>query len=319
MSAVAEASCTALLDRMGPDRCERMEEAEARAWCGSLARRRAENFPVLTALVPESVRDDFGAIYAFCRWADDLGDEAGDPARALELLAWWRSELQACFAGEPRHPVFVALRPTVRRHALPIEPFDHLIQAFEWDNRKSRWATLDELLRSCALSADPVGRLVLMTLGESRDEVAFARSDAICTGLQLINHWQDVRRDLLERDRIYIPAERSAGVPDFEARLAVTARQGWAPDQEFLPAYREVLRGLVDHAEGMFDRGEPLLATLKPSSRPVVWLFAAGGRAILSRVRAWDHETCIRRPSVSRFRKLRLVARAWLDARRARA
>ncbi|MFM7806769.1 MAG: squalene/phytoene synthase family protein, partial [Planctomycetota bacterium] len=123
---VSEAPITRLLERMGPERCERMSEGEARAWCSALAGGRYENFPVLTALRPEGVRDDFGAIYAFCRWADDLGDEAGDPARALELLGWWRSELQACFAGEPRHPVFVALRPTVLRHALPIEPFDHL-------------------------------------------------------------------------------------------------------------------------------------------------------------------------------------------------
>jgi phytoene/squalene synthetase len=178
---------------------------------------------------------------------------------------------------------------------------------------------MDDLLASCALSADPVGRLVLMTLGEARDERSLARSDAICTGLQLINHWQDVRRDLLERDRIYIPAERSSGVPDFEARLRVTAGQGWAPDREFLPAFREVLRGLVDHAESMFDRGEPLLESLRPASRPVVWLFAAGGRAILAKVRAWDHETCIRRPRVSAWAKAGLVARAWWRAREARA
>jgi phytoene synthase len=158
-----------------------------------------------------------------------------------------------------------------------------------------------------------------MTLGESRSAAALAQSDAICTGLQLINHWQDVRRDLIERDRVYIPSERSAHIPDFEARLRSTAERGWAPDREFLPAYREMLRGLVDHAESMFDRGEPLLAGLRPTSRPVIWLFAAGGRAILSRVRGWDHETCIRRPAVSRASKLRLVATAWWQARRARA
>jgi squalene synthase HpnC len=316
---IAEARCTDLLDRMGPDRCERMGEADARAWCVSLARARGENFPVLTALLPKGVHEDFGAIYAFCRWADDLGDEAGDPMRALELLAWWRSELQACFAGEPRHPVFTALRPTILRHALPIEPFDHLIQAFEWDNRKNRWATMDELLQSCALSADPVGRIVLMTLGESRSADAFAQSDAICTGLQLINHWQDVRRDLLERDRIYIPAESSACIPDFERRLRITAEQGWAPDREFLAAYRAMLAGLVNHAEGMFDRGEPLLRSLRPDSRPVIWLFQRGGREILARVRAWDHETCIRRPRVPLASKLRMIATAWWHARRARA
>ena len=312
-----ESPITALLDRMGPGRCERMGEAEARAWCAALARGRYENFPVLTALLPARVRDDFGAIYAFCRWADDLGDEAGDPARALELLAWWRGELQACFAGEPRHPVFTALAPTIRAHDLPIEPFDRLIQAFEWDNRKDRWATMDELMASCSLSADPVGRLVLMTLGERRDAEAFGWSDATCSALQLVNHWQDVRRDLLERGRIYIPAQTFAGVPDFEARLRSTAERGWAPDREFLGAYREVLRGLCDHAEALFDRGEPLLESLRPASRPVVWLFAAGGRAVLARVRQWDYETCIRRPRLGTLRKAMLVGTAWWRARRA--
>lgn len=316
---VSEAPITRLLERMGPERCERMSEAEARTWCSALARGRYENFPVLTALLPEGVRDDFGAIYAFCRWADDLGDEAGDTARALELLAWWRRELQACFAGEPRHPVFVALLPTITRHDLPIEPFDRLIRAFEWDNRKTRWATMDELLQSCALSADPVGRLVLMTLGERRDDEALAQSDAICTALQLVNHWQDARRDLLERDRIYVPAEASAGIPDFEARLRATATQGWAPDRAFLAAWRDMIRGLCDHAEGLFDRGAPLVPSLRASSRPVVGLFEQGGRAVLAKIRAWDYETCIRRPRLGAAQKFTLVARAWWQARRARA
>ena len=316
---VSEAPITRLLERMGPERCERMAEAEARAWCSALARGRYENFPVLTALLPEGVRDDFGAIYAFCRWADDLGDEAGEPARALELLAWWRGELQACFAGEPRHPVFVALRPTITRHDLPIEPFDRLIQAFEWDNRKTRWATMAELLQSCALSADPVGRLVLMTLDERRDDEALAQSDAICTALQLVNHWQDVRRDLLERDRIYVPAEASAGIPDFEARLRATVTQGWAPDREFLGAWRSLVRGLCDHAEGLFDRGAPLVPSLRASSRPVIGLFEEGGRAVLAKIRAWDFETCIRRPRLGAAQKFGLIARAWWRARRSRA
>lgn len=312
---VAERPVTDLLDRMGPERCERMGEPEARAWCGALARGRYENFPVLTSLLPLTVRDDFAAIYAFCRWADDLGDEAGDRDRALELLGWWRTELQACFAGEPRHPVFTALRPTLRAHDLPMEPFDRLIQAFEWDNRKDRWSTLEELMRSCALSADPVGRLVLMTLGERRDAESFGQSDAVCSALQLVNHWQDVRRDLLERNRIYIPAEATVHIPDFEARLRATAERGWAPDRDFLAAYRGVLEKLCDHAESLFDRGEPLLGSLKPTSRPVVWLFAAGGRAVLDHVRSWDYETCIRRPRLGAMRKAWLVGRAWWNAR----
>lgn len=314
-----EAPITRMLDRLGPDRCERMDPAQARAWCARLARGHYENFPVLTTLLPEAAREDFAAIYAFCRWADDLGDEAGDAARALELLDWWRRELQACFAGEPRHPVFTALQPTIRAHDLPMEPFDRLIQAFEWDNRKARWATMEELLQSCALSADPVGRLVLMTLDEPRDQSAIAQSDAICTALQLVNHWQDVRRDLLERDRVYIPASCTADIPEFEARLRRTAEQGWAPDHDFLPAYRRVLRDLCVDAAERFDRGQPLLQRLRPSSRPVIELFLQGGRGILRQIQGGDFETCIRRPRLGRAEKLLLVARAWWRARMARS
>ena len=111
-----------------------MDETAARAWCASLARGHYENFSVLSGLVPARLRDDFAAVYAFCRWADDLGDEAGEAgADRLRLLAWWRGELEACFAGEPRHPVFVALREAFARCGLSAEPFGDLISAFELD------------------------------------------------------------------------------------------------------------------------------------------------------------------------------------------
>src|SRR5690606_34206104 len=137
----------------------------------------------------------------------DLGDEIGDPQRSLELLAWWRRELQQCFAGSPRHPVFIALESTIQRHALPIQPFDDLITAFEQDQTVTRYDTWEQLIGYCQKSADPVGRLVLMVCGEDRSDENFHLSDAICTALQLTNHWQDVKRDVLDRDRIYIPRE----------------------------------------------------------------------------------------------------------------
>ncbi len=316
---VSETPITHLLHTWGPEHCQAMDSAQAAAWCDQLARRRYENFPVLTFLVPHAARKDFSALYAFCRWADDLGDEAGDAARALELLAWWRRELQACFAGEPRHPVFVALQSTIERHDLPMEPFDRLIQAFEWDNRASRWATMKDLRASCALSANPVGQLVLMTLGESRQEKVFEQSDAICTALQLVNHWQDVRRDLLERNRIYIPTECSQHMPDFESRLRLTAQRGWASDHDFLTGYRTMLRGLCDDAEQLFEFGQPLVRSLGPQSRPVVGLFADGGRAVLGLIRSWNFETCIRRPRLGAAHKLFLVAHAWWQSRGGRA
>ncbi|MCE9620150.1 MAG: squalene synthase HpnC [Planctomycetes bacterium] len=319
MSQALETPATAMLQRWGPGVRAGMTQAEAATWCREFTRSRSENFPVLSALLPEKSRGDFAAIYAFCRWADDLGDEATSPEKALELLAWWRQELQECYRGAPKHPIMVALAPVIQRHDLPEHLFDQLIQAFEWDNRQNRWESMDELERYCSLSADPVGRLVLAVLGESRDESISELSDCVCTALQLVNHWQDVRRDLLARDRIYLPREAWNHIPDFEERLLATARQGWAPDLEFLPAYREMLAKLCDHTEALFNQGDALLEGISPRSRPVVGLFAAGGRGVLRHIRLWDYETCIRRPSMGRAEKLLLIAKSWLASRLGRS
>ncbi|MBX3355940.1 MAG: squalene/phytoene synthase family protein [Phycisphaeraceae bacterium] len=304
-----------LLDSYGPDRCDTMTTESARAWCARMARQSRENFSVLTSLVPEDRRDDFAALYAFCRWADDLGDEMGSPERSLELLGWWRRELEACFAGAPRHPVFTALHPTIVRHDLPIAPFDDLIRAFEWDQRRTRWETWDELMASCRLSADPVGRLVLMILGEPRDADHFEPSDRICTALQLTNHWQDVRRDWQERGRLYIPREFFGAIPDFERRLERTVALGYAPDRDFLELYRGVLRQCIDRTWAMWEAGEVLLQRVAPAHRPIIWLFCAGGRHVLSKIEAWGLETCITRPRLARVRKATLVLQALWMAR----
>jgi len=306
------------LSRFGPDRCDSMSVDEARAWCAALARRRGENFSVLSVLVPEDRRGDFAALYGFCRWADDLGDEMGSPERSLELLSWWRSELERCFDGRPRHPVFTALRPTIERRDLPMKPFDDLIRAFEWDQRRSRWPSWNELLESCRLSADPVGRLVLMILGEPRDASRFEPSDRICTALQLTNHWQDVRRDLLERRRIYVPAELSASVSDFESRLERTAQQGFAPDRQFLESFRGVLRECVDRTWTLWLEGEALLDRVDARHRALLWLFCAGGRHVLGQVERIGYETCLVRPKLAKARKAWLVLKALWMSRRAR-
>ncbi len=303
------------LEMFGPDRCEAMSVEQSRQWCEKLAGGRYENFSVISALVPVSLRADFAAVYAFCRWADDLGDEIGDPERSLELLGWWRRELQDCFSGEPRHPVFRALEPTIRRHELPMEPFDHLIQAFEQDQTVDRYATWEQLIGYCQLSADPVGRLVLMMCGEERSERVFTLSDCICTALQLTNHWQDVRRDILERNRIYIPREMNP-IVDFEARLIASAKQGFGVDREFLGESRRVVRACIERTWPMFEKGEKLLAEIGPTTRPVVWLFAAGGQHVLRLIENWNYETTLHRPKLSKVQKLMLVAKAWMAAKR---
>lgn len=290
---------------------------EAQAYCRQLAHRHSENFSVLSALVPMRMRDDFAALYAFCRWADDLGDEVGSSEKAAELLAWWREELHRCAAGDPRHPVFVALEPVIKKHDLPIEPFDQLIQAFEQDQRITRYDSWEQLIGYCKLSADPVGRLVLMIAGEERTRERFAASDAICTALQLTNHWQDVKRDLVERDRIYLPRE-FCSILRFEERLKATARLGHAPDREFLAQYRQIVHQCVERTWPLFQKGAALENMVSPELKPVIWLFIAGGTRVLHMIEMWNFETILHRPVVGKPTKLWLVLRAWMGARRSR-
>ncbi len=300
------------LDRFGPARCESMPVEAARAWCRRLARTHYENFSVLSPLVPREKRDDFAAVYAFCRWADDLGDETGSTAKSLELLSWWREELRRCYESEPRHPVFVALAPTIQAYDIPMQLFDDLIRAFEQDQTLTRYQTWDQLLDYCRLSANPVGRLVLMMSSGPRDDETLAASDAICTALQLTNHWQDVQRDLIERDRIYIPTELSR-IADFENRLRRSAACGHAIDRTFLPESRSLIRACVERTWPLFESGRSLLPRLDARTRPIVWLFIAGGMHILRQIEMWNYETVLHRPKLGAATKGRLIAQAWLS------
>ncbi len=292
------------------------DPASAMRFVHDWTRRHEENFPVLSSLVPPRVRDGFAAVYAFCRAADDLGDEAGDPAIATEMLAWWREDLERAFdpTRQPRHPVFVALRAVAERHRLEAKPFHDLLDAFELDQVKPRYATWDEVVAYCRKSADPVGRIVLRLFGEREDPETLAASDAVCTGLQLANHWQDIRRDLEERDRIYVPAE-SISIDRFEDRLRETAARGFACDASFLAESRELVRGLVERTWPSFEHGRELLGRISPEARPVVELFIEGGEAVLRRIESWDFETVLHRPRVGRATKAIMVGRAWIRSR----
>ena len=302
------------LDVSGPQRSQTLSVDEARRRCRRLARQHYENFSVLTRLVPKALREDFAVLYAFCRWADDLGDEIQSHERSLELLGWWRQELDLCFAGEPRHPVFVALAPTIEEHDLPQQPFNDLIRAFEQDQTVARYDTWDQLLEYCKLSANPVGRLVLMLLGEPRTERLFGPSDAICTALQLTNHWQDVRRDILDRDCIYIPRELIT-IDDFEQRLRQTAQQGFAGDHTFLGESRELIRACVERTWPLYETGDRLLGQLRGPSRSVVGLLASGGQHVLRLIELWNYETVLHRPKLNKAAKLGLIMTAWLKYR----
>lgn len=313
-----------LLDRIGPDAppAPTLSTEEALAYCHGLATSHYENFSVLTSLVPTDLRDDFAAVYAFCRWADDLGDETGsdDAARAhsLTLLNWWRTSLQHCFdpAGpHPSHPVFVALRNTAQRHAahgLTAKPFDDLISAFEQDQRITRYQTWDQVLDYCTRSADPVGRIVLMLGGYAPPDLnpdnaeRYRLGDLTCSALQLINFWQDVRRDLLERDRIYLPLA--------DTGLTAETLRDWLNrpnDPAARVPYIHALRPLVERTNAMFTEAQSLHKLLDNRIGPVVWLFGAGGRAIASAVERQGCTTLWHRPKLSKVEKALLVGRAW--------
>src|SRR5436189_3818266 len=168
--------------------------AEAQSYCERLARSHYENFSVATWFLPKHLRQHFFNIYAYCRISDDLGDEVGDPAQSLVLLDEWQAELDRCYAGTPRHPVFVALRETVRALDIPKQPFADLLIAFRQDQTTTRYPTFDDLLGYCRYSANPVGRLVLYICGY-RDAERQQLSDHTCTALQLANCSQDVAAD----------------------------------------------------------------------------------------------------------------------------
>jgi squalene synthase HpnC len=283
--------------------------------CRKLATGHYENFSVLSMVVHKVWRDDFASLYAFCRWADDLGDEIDDAQRSLDLLDWWRGELHLCFEGKPRHPVFVALQPTLERHDLPIEPFDDLIKAFELDQRVTRYETWSQLIDYCRLSANPVGRLVMMISGEPRTDELFKLSDATCTALQLTNHWQDVARDFRDRDRIYLPREMIE-IEQFEDRLKRTIESGHAPDHEFYGLARELVRACVQRTWDLYREGDPLLEQIKPATKPIVWLLGSGGQHVLHQIEMWNYETVLHRPKLGWVSRIGLVLKARAMARR---
>jgi squalene synthase HpnC len=293
---------TAELARYGPDaRRARIGLDEAQAYCRKLARSHYENFTVVSRLFPRHLQQHLCNVYAYCRWADDLADEPGDSKLALTLLDWWQHQLDAMFAGQATHPVFIALAETVREFELPREPFADLLIAFRRDQEQTRYETLADLLSYCAKSANPVGRIVLH-LGRSFDLENAQYSDSICTGLQLANFWQDVRRDY-ERGRIYLPLERCR-------------RHGWEERQFALgkcdDQFCDLLKPLVQVADAMLEGSYPLVDHVSRDIRLPVRLFIAGGRAILAAIRACRYDVWSRRPTVGRLTKLRLIASALI-------
>jgi len=280
-----------------PDQLERAwaveESLNYTRW---LATHHHENFHVVSFLLPKRLHQDFYNVYAFCRWADDLGDEIGSPAESLRLLAWWRGELQAMYAGRAQHPVFVALKDTAARHELPIEPFDDLIKAFEQDQTITRYRNFDEVFHYCRYSANPVGRLVLGLCGY-RDAARQELSDATCTALQLANFWQDVIVDLV-KNRVYLP-------------LDVLERHGYPLDdlfaRRFDDRFRAVMKEAVAVARELFLKGLPLAGQVDRRLAIDLELFSRGGLKILDKIERQDYDVLRARPAISKTERVGLL------------
>jgi squalene synthase HpnC len=273
--------------------------AEAQAYTRWLATHHYENFSVVSWLLPKHLHQHFYNVYAYCRWADDLGDEISSKDRALELLDWWERELDACYEGQPKHPVFVALRETIVAKDVPKQPFADLLKAFRQDQVVKRYPTWDAVLHYCDYSANPVGRLVLYLCGY-RDEQRQRLSDATCTALQLANFWQDVSRDL-EIGRIYIPLDRAAAHGLSEQDIV---------ERKFDQRYVSLMSELIEYTRDLFDKGKPLAKMVEGKLSVDLDMFSRGGLAVLESIEAMGYDTLHRRPEVSKGKQVRLLGRA---------
>jgi len=269
------------------------------SFCRNLARSHYENFTVVSFLLPKRLRMPFYVIYAYCRISDDLADESPSPTQALDALADWQQQLDRCFAGQTRatdQPIFPALKDVIDKHGLSKEPFDDLLAAFRRDQIQTRYETWDELLDYCRCSANPVGRIILQ-LGTSTGPTGemVQCSDAICTALQLANFWQDVARDW-KIGRFYIPLE-SCREFQYDPELL--------PQQS--PAFEKMLCALCRRTREIFNRGAPLVDQVPRLIRTEVSLFLSGGRAVLDAIAANNYKVWLKRPVVSKWKKVRLL------------
>lgn len=294
-----------------PARFVQSQEALSHTWSAEasrqytrwLATNHYENFHVVSFLLPKRLHQDFYNVYAYCRWADDLGDEIGDTAESLRLLAWWGRELDALYNGRATHPVFVALMPTIRQYGIPRQPFADLIQAFVQDQTVTRYRNWEELFGYCRCSANPVGRLVLHLCGYS-DSKRQGLSDATCTALQLANFWQDVTVDLL-KDRIYIP-------------LDIMHRHGYSVDElfarRFTPAFRQVMLEIVSRARELFHTGLPLVGMVNRRLALDLDLFSRGGIRVLDKIAHRDYDVLSARPAIGKSERVMLLLRSMARA-----
>ncbi len=272
---------------------------EAFAHCEARVKAHYENFPV-GMFVPREKRRYVYSLYAFARIADDFADEPLYEGVRQEKLDHWETLLHAAYRGEAEGPVFVALAETVRRLDIPKQLLLDLLSAFRQDTVKNRYADWDELLDYCRRSANPVGRLVLLVFDQD-DPALPPWSDAICTGLQLANHWQDAAIDY-SRDRIYVPEDlmQRHGVSTWDFSTGKVS-----------DGFRGLMAELIARPRELFEEGRPLCDQVGRELRFEMRLTWLGGMSILDRIEAVGADVFQRRPKHSFLDKVALAWRAW--------
>ncbi len=277
------------------------DTAAAYSFCLNLASSHYENFPVASNFIFPKLRKHVACLYSFARIADDFSDEPEYEGVRRERLLEWRENLNDINLRTPTHPVFIALKDTLKTLKLPLRPFDDLLDAFLQDTVKNRYQNFDEVLDYCRRSANPVGRIVLMIHGYDQEEL-FKLSDSICTGLQLANFWQDISVDL-KKERIYIPQEDFARFSYSEADL----RMGVVNER-----FRNLMKFEVARVCQIFEEGKTLPKKL---SWPLSWeirLTELGGRQILRKIRKQNYDTLHSRPVLTKWEWIPLILRAVL-------
>lgn len=263
---------------------------EAYAYCRRIARAHYENFTIASWLMPRAMRPHMDAIYAYARVADDFADESEDEQLGLARLDDWERELDLAYAGTPRHPVMLALADTARRFAIPHQPFADLLTAFRSDIYFKGFETIEDLCGYARFSANPVGRLVLYLFGY-RDAERQHLSDLVCTGLQLVNFWQDVAIDFA-KGRIYFPRQDLA-------QFGVTVEDLRAG--RITPELIALMRHEIEYARDLMVRGAELHRMVDRRLRRDILMFAGGGLAILRAIERVGYDIFTRRPTLEKL------------------
>jgi squalene synthase HpnC len=284
-----------------PSLPETLELDACYRYCEAMARARHHNFPVASRFVPSHLRKHIWAVYAFARTADDYADEPEFEGRRSLELDRWEGRLESCFHGEtPDHPVFVALADTARRFDLPITPFAALLAGFRTDLEAKRFGTYQDLRAYTALSAEPVGQLFLYLSG-FRDPHLLRYVDALASALAEAKLWQDIRHDLIKRDRVYVPFEDLS-----HFGVTIAGLKAEEPEEGF----DDLVRFLVARTRALFMRARPLIERVGDDIAVEMAISWHGGMRILDKIEHAGADLFVRRPQLNNADKALVVSRA---------